>query len=172
MFITDPSVNGVNLDSPAGFTSPTVNAVVGSSLDIVAGFYSDFGVGTTDWTIQLQRTGGDLTLANFRQTIQGSYDPNSPLYVTFSQVLSAAGTWSGYLQPLQSPSCPSYRYGNGVEGGGGCGSVSESLFFKLNVTAATAPVPEPASYAMLLAGLGALAFMARSKRRQSAQPLS
>lgn len=162
IFVTDPSVNGVGLDSPAGFTSPTITAQVGSSLDIMAGFYDYVGVNFIPWTMQLAQTGGTLTLANLTQSIDGSGDANAPLYVTFSQMLSSVGTWNGFLQPLQSDSCPSYRYGNGSEGGGGCGGPSESLFFTLNVTAAAAAVPEPA--AMGLVGLALLGLAATRRR--------
>ena len=36
----------------------------------------------------------------------------------------------------------------------------------LNYTAATAPVPEPESYAMLLAGLGVMGFVARRRQKR------
>lgn len=166
IFTTNPSINNVALDSVNGFTNPTINATVGDSLNLVEGFYDHCG-GTCgeSWTLHFAQTSGDLALSDFSQFINGSGDPSNPLYLTFTETLAQAGSFTGFLQPIQGGSCPSYRYGNGVEGGDGCGNPSESLPFTLNVAAATGTVPEPASIALF--GLGLLGFAA--SRRKSAK---
>ena len=45
------------------------------------------------------------------------------------------------------------------------GTDSDGEFDNVNLTALSAPIPEPESYAMLLAGLGLLGFMARRRKR-------
>lgn len=163
IWVTDPSANGTSLDSLTGFTNPTINATVGSNLNISAGFYDYCGGGCVEsWTMHFAQTGGSLSLTDLTQVITPSGDPSSPLYYTFSQLLTAVGTWTGFLEPVQGESCPSYRYGNGVEGGGGCGGASESIPFTLNVAAGT-QVPEPGSLALF--GLGALAMFGLRRRK-------
>ena len=157
IFITDPSINGVSLDSPGGFTNPTITALQGSNLDVLAGFYHHPFGGSIPWTMHFRQTGGSLTLTDILGTPNSSSNPGAPNYFLFSEVLGTAGTWTGFLEPIQSPSCPSYRYGNGVEGGGGCGLPSESIAFSLNV------VPEPGSLALLGLALAGIGFSRRKK---------
>jgi hypothetical protein len=116
------------------------------------------------WTIHLEQTAGSMTLSDFSMVIDVSNDPSSPLYVDFFQLLTTAGTWTGFFQPIQNESCPAYRYGNGVEGGGGCGGPSESLGFTLQMSHG-GTVPEPGSVALI--GLGLIGFAA--SRRKSAR---
>jgi hypothetical protein len=161
IFTTNPSINGTALDSFNGFTNPTIHATVGDNLSLVEGFYSH-GFASDAWNLHFSKTSGSLNLTDFTYNYFGSAPANNPLYITFTEVLTQAGTFIGFLQPIQNDSCPSYRYGNGVEGGGGCGSASESLPFTLSVSSA---VPEPTTVALL--GLGLLGFAA--SRRKSAK---
>lgn len=65
---------------------------------------------------------------------------------------------SGFVSGLNT--LDFYIEGNGLTDGLGLATVSFS--------ALTAPVPEPQTYAMLLAGLGLLGFMARSRKQKAA----
>ena len=56
----------------------------------------------------------------------------------------------------------------GVFGGYASNLACTSTGCDLDLTASTAAIPEPETYAMLLAGLGMLGFAARRRRRQAA----
>jgi len=163
IFITNPSINGIALDSVSGFTQPTINATVGSTLKLTAGFYDHFGgSGTENWNMHFSKISGSLTLIDFNQTITPANNSSAPLYVDFLQQLLSVGTWDGFFQPIQNASCPSFRYANGSEGGSGCGNPSESIGFTLNVTN-SGTVPEPGSAALI--GLGLLGFAALRRHK-------
>ncbi|MEP7099924.1 MAG: FxDxF family PEP-CTERM protein [Burkholderiales bacterium] len=65
-------------------------------------------------------------------------------HYTLGQTLLAAGNYSLVITGLQSPAAASYAG---------------------NLAVVAAPVPEPETYALLLAGLGVLGFVARRRRR-------
>lgn len=48
--------------------------------------------------------------------------------------------------------------------------VGQSFDYSVNVTAAVAPVPEPSTYALMLAGLGAIALLAKRRKVASFGP--
>lgn len=162
VYVTDPLINGVALDSATGFTNPTINALLGSTLNVKIGIYDHSGGSAIqNYTMHFEQSSGNLTLSDVTGTslLAGNGFANS-IYYDFDQVLTSVGTWTGWLQPIQSFSCPSYRYGNGAEGGGGCGGPSESIGFTLNVTN---NVPEPGSLALLGLGLAGLAYSRKRK---------
>ena len=158
IFITDISINGTALDSLSGPTNPTFTVNVGTNLNLMAGFYDHCG-GTCSETWNLNFVGaGSIGLLNFSPFVTPSGNPGAPLYLTFSQLLSTVGSWTGVFEPVQSLSCPSYRAPNGAETGGGCGGPSTSLAFSLNV------VPEPEGLALFALGLVGIAAVRRRKQ--------
>jgi hypothetical protein len=160
IYITNPSINGVALDSVTGFTNPTINATVGSTLDLTAGFFGNTG----GWHMTFAKASGNLMLSNFDSVVAPG--ASGVTYLTFSQTLNTAGTWIGAFEPISDGSCPSYLYGNGVRGGGGCGSPSETIGFSLVVSEQAGRVPEPGSLALI--GLGLVGFAVARRKAMSA----
>jgi hypothetical protein len=71
-------------------------------------------------------------------------------------VNSAGATWSGRTGISGSAE---FIWSTGGDGGG------ETAFFSTTITSLTAPIPEPSTYALMLAGLGFVGFVANRRRR-------
>ena len=56
-------------------------------------------------------------------------------------------------------------FSGGLCGSGGCTNQSDYNVINVMRAAPVSPIPEPQTYALMLAGLGAVAFMARRRRR-------
>lgn len=93
---------------------------------------------------------------------------DSPIVGDFVIGLKAAGNYSYYLfstlVPISSLTFDSTA-GVAVNGRGIPQDLSHA---NLYITTAVPPVPEPETYALMLAGLGALGFVARRRRRSNA----
>jgi hypothetical protein len=76
-------------------------------------------------------------------------------------------TWSHFSQVFAFNSIPEDRLALKFSAGGPSDSYGGSLD-NVSLTRVTAPVPEPESYAMLLAGLGLMATIARRRKQHQA----
>lgn len=110
---------------------------------------TDVGGGVT--SVNLQNGGGPTGIYDFRYDM---INPKNDKLTEFESV-----TW--HVGGLGSTALPGYN-GELALHVQGIGSNGDSAWY-----IATSPVPEPETYAMLLAGLGLLSFMAR-RRKESA----
>ena len=98
-----------------------------------------------------------------------SLDGNAPISLgTITTNLALAGTWEGLSTQFLSPSAGNVVLSliNRNTNAGGNDFAVDDIFFGTQST--VNPVPEPETYAMLLAGLGLLGFAARRRKQQAA----
>lgn len=142
------------------FVIPTVANLTGNTETILGGFsfsqdaFKADGDGFFDWKLDLQTTGSNggalrfngtdnlqwdfmgVTLANIdSRSVNGPIDKNGFFFATHSQGLFEGG--SGWF--------------NGTPHG--------------SINPTVTPVPEPETYALMLAGLGAVGFMSRRRKQ-------
>lgn len=116
----------------------------------------------------------DLTAAwrdNLTVTVRGSGNPGGDYVATLTPSAIAATSytvnWTGITSVTFEASGGTHHPDYGT-GSGQNFSVSDFSHFAIdNITYNVSAVPEPESYAMLLAGLGALGFIGKRRRRQS-----
>ena len=145
-----------NTATGSGFTDGklvgTFNVVAGAGLSNFTTFTSGVGLGATqyDFTVSAGGVNGDY--------IQGLLGPISDLHFTSSQVLPpGTSTTTTFFNPSNGP------YVTTPATAGLLLKVDGSNTFTATTT--TSPVPEPATYTLMLAGFAAVGFMARRLRR-------
>lgn len=128
------------------------------AIDLSSG-YASFGS-----TVPLLQGGDDVI--TFTNLAAGSY--NYAVSITGQYITDLAGTLNG--SPLAMSSFGVFRFG-GLQGATGTpivltltGTTITSPLASYSVTMSATPVPEPGTYAMLLAGLGVVALLARRRR--------
>ena len=174
-------VSGINLNTvalPAGSVAVGKNA--SALLDLAANAPAAFGGRSPEkWeglTVGPQLTDGSFLLLagtdnDYSVTQNGT---NTQLEVYFNPSLIGSANVSRIQCPLGLTTGCQYVSDSGVLGGGIAALPSgyaliPGLLSGYKVSAAdlggyTAPVPEPSTYAMLLAGLGAVGFIARRRK--------
>jgi hypothetical protein len=142
---------GVGFDD--GTLVGTFNVVAGSGFSNFTTFPSGVGGGFTAYDFIVSPTGLDASY------IDGVRGPINDLHFTSSQVLPPGNsTTSGFHMSAPSDGNPDI-YASTATGGNLLLKVDGSNTF-------TTAIPEPETYALMLAGLGALGFMTRRRRRQ------
>jgi len=151
------------------FTTPSINFSSGGLYTI--GEFLSSGSGSTVLTgsSQLGNT-LDNTLFDFQGTVSvtngqsfiAGHDDGLTLVINGQTVISAPGPTSFTTTPSVYTG-PTGTYAFNLVYGECCGAPAD---LQISLPLISAPVPEPETYAMLLAGLGLMGFMVR--RKQSA----
>ena len=142
---------GVGFDD--GTLVGTFNVVGGSGFSNFTTFASGSGGGFTDYDFVVSPTGVDASY------IEGVLGPIGDLHFTSSQVLPPGNsTTSGFHMNAPNDGNADI-YASTASAGNLLLKVDGSNTF-------TTAIPEPETYALMLAGLGALGFMTRRRRRQ------
>ena len=103
--------------------------------------------------------------------IQGVYGSGGlPFFVTPSQVapVDGSGSFSVALNPFTTYSLTFFNFGNLSNGSGGLTSTASAQFTMDWTIVEGGVVPEPSSWAMLIAGFGLVGASARRRRRITA----
>jgi hypothetical protein len=164
--LIDPGFDAATLGYPASWSigsgTPTL---VGGTLDLDTdeSIYQSFSVlSAALYTISFDVMGEGRSRL-FLSSDVGSSDFSSPVATSgasLNAITDWGPTWTNTAYNFLGQAGVSYHLyfsGKGVNG---------LTMDNVNITAA--PVPEPESYAMMLAGLGALGFMARRRKQSQA----
>ncbi|MEX8492585.1 PEP-CTERM sorting domain-containing protein [Sphaerotilus sp.] len=135
-------------------------------VDVAGNQFMQFGGGDSAYTAFGVGTGGAYTL-NFDYNGSGFwalYNVNTSNYVSTGPLvqINGMGTDSSSLTLADNTS---YKLYFGSVGAGLPGMTTGLQLDNVAVTAVT-PVPEPESYAMLMAGLGVLGFVSRRRQQR------
>ena len=167
--------------SQAGYTGVGVEGGGTLEIDIDQSIAASFGapINISGFTIALLFDGPEYGDVNETAEIRAVFSDNTVHTFTFSATGSTTGSWSGggtfsNLSTATDGSGAVWNFTNPFEGAaitslsftaiqGSCGSgacTNQSDFTLISVSA----VPEPGSYAMMLAGLGLMGFVVSRRR--------
>ena len=135
-------------------------------VDVTDNQFMQFGGGDSAYTAFGVGTGGDYTLS-FDYAGSGFwalYNNDLSAYVSNGPLVQINGMGSESTTLTLSDSS-NYKLYFGSIGSGLPGMTSGMMLDNVSMTAVT-PVPEPESYAMLVAGLGVLGFMSRRRQQR------
>lgn len=176
---TDPITNGKALNTANYAPQGTQSGVYGVQFgvdtsgyeNIVFSFDQRNSATASAWTELLYTVDGEswLDAATYRMTRQGSFV--NGLSFDFSSVLGVANndSFAVRLVSIFAPGTSSYAGTTSAYAAGGTIRYDMVRFTGTEILAPVVPtpaVPEPATYALMLAGLGAVGLMARRRRAQ------
>ena len=156
------------ISAPALASIDTYTAFLYGANEVTPGDPDGFGVATVSidnigltvsWSILALNIDLPLTGAHIHTGAAGT---NGPVIVDFSGSVIGAGLFDTDLASITPVSAPGF-YVNLHNALYPAGAIRGQLQY---VGTATPPVPEPGSYALMLAGLGVLGFVALRHRRR------
>ena len=150
IYFSNVAINGVALDSVNGETNPLFTVNQGGTLQFTV---DGDGSGGDFINVSINGFGG-MSPNNFSFAFNGGF-------ASFSQTLTfnTLGSFSGSAFIDIPSSFPDYRAPDGNNGGD-----TRTLGFRVDVVDANTGVPEPASWAMLIAGFGLVGASMRRRR--------
>jgi PEP-CTERM motif len=146
-----------SFEPPPNDTVASVNALVFAPDTLTVAFqYKD--------NIQDVETGSDVAQIDFEKGANGAGSLTFGMALSDPFVISVklGQRWSAYLFDLDVSAGTTWDFAY-VGSAQGLGLSHGSLFTSSELV--TNPVPEPETYALMLAGLGAVAFVARRRKR-------
>jgi hypothetical protein len=167
------NVNGISYSQSAGSVL-VPDAIGGAGFPALVSFAGVWASGMPGFTylhtvIQFQDSGGSLS--DILQVDYGNYGPGTAILSgVFSSVMDGVSPWSAdYLASNGlTPTTGLVTQGPGLElVPGYLPTASDLMSFVVN-SGTAAPIPEPETYALLLAGLGLLGFHARRRKQKQA----